>query len=79
MQNETLQRLAEETGRTMAQIMLRWTLQRGIIVIPKSVKDYRIVENCDLYDFELSDEQMAILNSFDRSHRFGSDPDNFSF
>lgn len=79
MQNETLQKLSAETGRTMAQLMLRWNLQRGIIVIPKSVKEHRIIENCDLYSFELNDEQMAVLDSFDRLHRFGSDPDNFSF
>ncbi len=71
--------LAEKYGKTPAQIVLRWDLQHGVVTIPKSVREARIRENADLFDFELSAEDMAKLDALNRDHRFGPDPDNFNF
>jgi len=77
--DETLQRLAQKYGRTAAQIVLRWDIQRGVIVIPKSVHKDRIASNIDVFDFALSDEDMALIQHLDRNGRIGSDPDHFTF
>ncbi|NMO96366.1 aldo/keto reductase [Paenibacillus lemnae] len=74
-----LSKLAEKYGKTAAQIILRWDLQNGIIVIPKSVKEHRIRENSDIFDFELSAEDMEVIDSLNQNKRFGSDPDEFLF
>ncbi|MFC7440685.1 aldo/keto reductase [Laceyella putida] len=74
-----LQELAEKYGKTPAQIVLRWDLQHGVVTIPKSVKAHRIQENADVFDFELSQEDMARIDALDKHHRFGPDPDNFDF
>jgi diketogulonate reductase-like aldo/keto reductase len=58
---------------------LRWLIQRGIIVLPKSVTDYRIEENIDIFDFELTKEEMTIITSLNQNKRLGPDPDNFNF
>ena len=71
--------LSEKYGKTPAQIVLRWDLQHGVVTIPKSVREARIRENADLFDFELSAEDMAKLDALNRNHRFGPDPDNFNF
>lgn len=57
--------IAEAHGKTVAQVILRWNLQRGVTVIPKSVKQARIEENFDVWDFTLSVEEMAKINSLD--------------
>ncbi|WP_026377706.1 aldo/keto reductase [Aestuariimicrobium kwangyangense] len=66
--------LAEAVGKTPAQVVLRWHLQQGLVVFPKSVTPTRISENFDVFDFELSDDQMAVLNGLDRGFRQGADP-----
>lgn len=71
--------LSEKYGKTPAQIVLRWDLQHFVVTIPKSVREARIRENADLFDFELSEEDMAKLDALNRNHRFGPDPDNFNF
>lgn len=71
-----LQDLAAKYGKTPAQIVLRWDLQRGLITIPKSVNPERIRENADIFDFELSAEDMAAINGLNQNRRFGSHPDN---
>lgn len=71
--------LSKKYGKTPAQIVLRWDLQHGVVTIPKSVREERIRENADLFDFELSAEDMAKLDALNRNHRFGPDPDNFHF
>lgn len=68
--------IADELGRSTAQVIIRWHLQRGLVVIPKSVHPERIASNADVFDFELSDDQMARINSLDRGQRTGSSPDN---
>lgn len=71
--------LAAKYQKTIAQIVLRWDLQKGVITIPKSSKKERIIANADIFDFELSAEDVAFLDSLDRGKRFGPDPDNFDF
>ena len=71
--------LAAKYGKSIAQIVLRWDLQKGVITIPKSTKRDRIEGNADLFDFELSAEDVAYLDSLDQGKRFGPDPDNFDF
>lgn len=62
LQCDALKTLAAEIGKTPAQLILRWHLQQGIIVIPKSVHPERIRENCELYDFSLNEAQMALID-----------------
>ncbi len=72
--------IAEKYGKTPVQIALRWHLQRGLIVLPKSVHTDRIAANLDFFDFELEDGDMALIRSLDRGFRFGYDPsDIFDF
>ncbi|MGP9816413.1 aldo/keto reductase [Glutamicibacter sp. 363] len=63
---------------TAAQVILRWHLQRGRVIIPKSVTESRIVQNLDLFGFELSAEELAAIDALDRGGRTGPDPDSFN-
>lgn len=74
-----LQEMAERYQKTPAQIVLRWDLQHKVLVIPKSVRKERIIENAGLFDFELTNEDMAMLDSLNRDQRFGPDPDHFDY
>ena len=74
-----LQAIAEAHAVTAPQVVLRWMLQRGIVTIPKSVTPSRIAQNVDLYDFELSANEIASINAMDRGDRVGPDPANFDF
>ncbi|WP_244311074.1 aldo/keto reductase [Corynebacterium hindlerae] len=72
--------IAAETGKTNAQVILRWNLQLGNMVLPRSSNDERIAENFEIFDFELSPAQMAVLSDLDRSEehgRLGADPMTF--
>ncbi len=72
--------VAARIGRTAAQVVLRWALQRGAVVIPKSVTPSRIEENAKLFDFELDGDAMATLDGLERDDgRCGPDPADFSF
>jgi len=71
--------IAEKYGKTVAQVILRWDIQNGVIVIPKSVKEHRIRENAGIFDFELSAEDMAVIDGLNQNKRFGSNPDEFLF
>ncbi|MCO7175819.1 aldo/keto reductase [Sporolactobacillus kofuensis] len=77
--NETITTIAENHQKSPAQVILRWHLQEGVIVIPKSTKEPRIIENGDLFDFDLSKEEMAAIDALNQDHRTGPDPDNFDF
>jgi len=70
--------IAARQEKTPAQIILRWHLQHGNIVIPKSVHKDRIRSNADLYGFNLSETDMAAIDMCNRSERFGSDPETFT-
>ncbi|KOO09838.1 aldo/keto reductase, partial [Vibrio xuii] len=63
--NEALKSIADTHDKTIAQVILRWNLQRGVTVIPKSVKQARIEENFDVWDFTLSDQEMERINRLD--------------
>lgn len=71
--------LAQKYNKTPAQIALRWNLQLQVVTIPKSVKEHRIIENADIFNFELSPEDMAKIDGLNRDFRYGADPDNFDF
>ena len=71
--------LAEKYQKTVVQVVLRWNLQKGVVTIPKSVKKERIVSNADIFDFELSAEDVAGIDALNRGERVGPDPDNFDF
>jgi len=76
---DTFKEIANKYNKTIAQIVLRWDLQKGVITIPKSSKRERILANADIFDFELTPEDMANLDSLDRGQRYGPDPNNFDF
>jgi len=73
----TIVRIAERHGKTPAQAILRWHLQLGNVVIPKSVTPERIRENIEIFDFELSDEDMDAIGQLDSGERIGPNPDRF--
>ncbi len=79
LDNPTLQAIADKHGKSIAQVLLRWDIQSGIVTIPKSIKKERIVQNADIYDFELSVEEMKQIDDLNEDRRFGADPDNFDF
>ncbi len=79
LEDAVLHELASKYGKTPAQIVLRWDIQRNVIVIPKSVHRERILSNQEVFDFELSQEDMALISSLNRNQRVGSDPDHFDF
>jgi len=74
-----IKELAEKYGKSPAQIVLRWNLQHEVVTIPKSSKPRRIAENAQIFDFELSENDMAILDSLDQGKRVGPDPNHFGF
>lgn len=74
-----MKNLASKYNKTIAQIVLRWDLQKGVVTIPKSSKKERIIANSDVFDFELSEEDVQLLDGLDKGKRFGPDPDNFDF
>ena len=79
LNDPTVLEISQEVGKTAAQVVLRWHLQNDTLIIPKSVTLSRIEENAQLFDFELTPEQMKKLQAINRNHRFGKDPDNFKF
>lgn len=77
--NPLLQEIAAHHGKTVAQVILRWGLQNNIIVIPKSTKPHRIAENMDIFDFELTLNEIAKIDALNQNLRVGPDPDNIDF
>ncbi len=71
--------IAQKHGCTPAQVILRWHIQNGVCVIPKSVNAARQKENLELYHFELDEDDMKKMDAFNQNHRFCADPDNFDF
>jgi diketogulonate reductase-like aldo/keto reductase len=79
LEHPVIANLAQHYGKTPAQVILRWHVQRGFIVIPKSAKPERIRENIALFDFALSEDDLRAIDSLDREQRIGADPDTASF
>ncbi|ASA24699.1 aldo/keto reductase [Paenibacillus donghaensis] len=79
LEQPVLQAIAARHGKSVAQVILRWDLQRGIVTIPKSTNAQRIAENASLFDFSLSDAEMEQIAALDIGQRVGPDPDNFDF
>jgi diketogulonate reductase-like aldo/keto reductase len=75
LQDPVIGGIAEAHGKTPAQVMLRWHLQRGRSVIPKSTKPKRIAENIDVFDFDLSTEELAAIDALDTGQRGGPEPE----
>lgn len=76
---DAIEELSAAYGKTPAQIVLRWDLQHRVVTIPKSVHRERILENANIFDFELSPQDMARIDGLDKGERIGPDPDNFDF
>ncbi|NGN62834.1 aldo/keto reductase [Streptomyces sp. A7024] len=78
LSDPAITRIAERTGKTPAQVTLRWHLQRGDIVFPKSATPHRIQENADLFDFDLTESDIGEISALNRDERHGPDPDQFN-
>jgi diketogulonate reductase-like aldo/keto reductase len=78
LRDRTILGLAQKYDRTPAQIVLRWHIERNIVVIPKSVTPSRIRENIDVFDFELADDDLSSIDELNNGRRTGLDPDSFS-
>ena len=72
-------KVGDKHGKSAAQVVIRWALQRGFITIPKSANPGRIQENGDVFDFEIGSDDMRAITALSRDQRFGPDPRNFSF
>lgn len=79
LDNETISKIAEKYGKSNAQVILRWDIHNGIVTIPKSVRKERMIQNADIFDFTLTDEEMAIINAMNLEQRVGPNPDEFDF
>jgi diketogulonate reductase-like aldo/keto reductase len=79
LKNPKIVKTAEKYGKTPAQIILRWGLQRGFVNIPKSITKSRIVENSKIFDFELADADFKELFTLNTNKRYGPDPETFDF
>lgn len=78
LEEETLKTIGDTHQKTPAQVVLRWHVQHGLVVIPKSVHEARIKENFNIFDFELSDEEMAKIDALENGQRQGPDPDKMN-
>jgi diketogulonate reductase-like aldo/keto reductase len=78
LDNPTVTAAAQAHDKTPAQVLIRWSIQLGNVVIPRSATPERIVSNFDVFDFELSDDEMASLNGLDEGTRFRPDPETYT-
>lgn len=78
LKNPTLVRIAERLGTSVAQVVLRWHVQSGFMVIPKSATPERIAANIDVFDIELSSDDMRAIGELDAGHRMGPHPDELN-
>ncbi|MGF7034129.1 diketogulonate reductase-like aldo/keto reductase [Paenibacillus mucilaginosus] len=79
LEDPVLKEIAAKHGVSVAQVILRWDLQQGVVTIPKSTKAHRIAENADLFGFELTAGEMERISGLNKNQRIGPDPDNFDF
>jgi 2,5-diketo-D-gluconate reductase A len=73
---EGLEQIAQNHGKSIQQIVLRWHLQEGVVVFPKTVQKKRMVENLSVFDFELSSDDMAAIKAMDADKRVGTHPED---
>jgi 2,5-diketo-D-gluconate reductase A len=78
LSDPTIDDIARRAGKTPAQVILRWHIERGDIVFPKSVTPSRIKENIDIFDFELTGDEVEAISALNRNERTGPDPDTFN-
>lgn len=79
LENEVLKEIAKKYNKTVAQVVLRWDLQSQLVTIPKSTNEGRLVQNIDIFNFNLSKDDMEKIDSLNQDLRVGPDPDNFDF
>ncbi|KXZ17610.1 aldo/keto reductase [Bacillus nakamurai] len=79
LDNDVLSQIAEKHNKSVAQVILRWDLQNEVVTIPKSIKEHRIIENADIFDFELSQEEIEKINALNKDERVGPNPDELLF
>ncbi|WP_248734143.1 aldo/keto reductase [Neobacillus rhizosphaerae] len=79
LEHPVLKEIAASHNKSTAQVILRWDLQNEIVTIPKSVKESRIIENANIFDFVLRESDMEKINALNENNRYGADPDNFNF
>lgn len=79
MRDPVLTEIAHRQGKSVAQVILRWDLQTGVVTIPKSVRDARLLENANVFDFELTATEVRAIAALDRGERSGPDPMSFDF
>jgi 2,5-diketo-D-gluconate reductase A len=79
LKDDTITEIAERVGKSTAQVTLRWHIQRGDIVFPKSVTRSRVEENFDLFDFELTEADVAAITALNKDERTGPNPDEFNY
>ncbi|WP_278925393.1 aldo/keto reductase [Staphylococcus auricularis] len=77
LQDATVQSIADEVDRSPAQVIIRWNLQHNVVVIPKSQTPARIEESINVFDFELTEDQMSTLDQLNEDKRTGPDPDHY--
>lgn len=77
LNNLVIQKIGEKYEKSVAQIVLRWDLQKGVASIPKSVHKKRIIENSQIFDFELNEEEVAEIDALENNTRTGAHPDHF--
>ncbi|ADC49519.1 aldo/keto reductase [Alkalihalophilus pseudofirmus OF4] len=77
--NPTVQEIANAHNKTPAQVLLRWNIEHEVVTIPKSVTESRIIENSQIFDFELTQEEIRKLDELNEDKRYGPDPETFDF
>ena len=78
LEHPSVTSIAEKHGKTPAQVVLRWHIEHGVVAIPKSVKPHRIRENIDVFDFELTADEVAAIDALDTGVRGGPDPETLN-
>lgn len=79
LDQSVLTEIGAKYGKSPAQVVLRWDLQKEVVTIPKSINPVRLQENANIFDFVLTPEEVAQISALNCNHRFGPDPDNFNF
>jgi 2,5-diketo-D-gluconate reductase A len=79
LDNPVITGIANDHDKTPAQVVLRWHVQRGDIVFPKSVTRERVEENFDIFDFELSQSEIGFISALNKDERTGPNPDEFNY